>query len=56
MTASTTGAATMPNSLDATMPRIFSEALTDLLAHLYAMEEHINAFGADWQCSRKPLK
>jgi hypothetical protein len=47
-TALSIAATTMPNSLDALMPLISSEASTDLLAIFNAIRAHVGAYGIDW--------
>jgi hypothetical protein len=47
-TALSIAATTMPNSLDALMPLISSEASTDLMAIFYAIREHVDAYGIGW--------
>lgn len=47
-TALSIAAATMPNSLDALMPLISSEAATDLLAIFSGIKEHVDAHGIGW--------
>jgi hypothetical protein len=47
-TALSIAATTMPNSLDALMPLISSEASTDLLAIFYGIKEHVDAHGIAW--------
>lgn len=47
-TALSIAATTMPNSLDALMPLISSEASTDLLAIFSAIKGHVDAYGIDW--------
>ncbi len=47
-TALSIAATTMPNSLDALMPLIYSEASDDLLAIFLGIKRHIDAHGVGW--------
>ena len=47
-TALSIAATTMPNSLDALMPLIHSEASTDLLAIFYEIKKRVDAQGVGW--------